>query len=133
MRKLQVLITPRTTLIILTKRVIFLKQLSKGLLSVTGHFALNQVPLLEHTRNLSLSFVKTVTSKVKIPKHFTHVFFKKKKLQKPRHQKGELFNRGIQDYKTAQGSSGSCGLTNFIRNQSFSSVPGLPCHPFLPS
>ncbi|ELW66297.1 60S ribosomal protein L6 [Tupaia chinensis] len=69
MRKLRASITPGTILIILTghhrgKRVVFLKQLSSGLLLVTG-------PL-------------------------------KKKLRKPRHQEGEIFDTEKEKYKISE-------------------------------
>ncbi|KAL1501455.1 hypothetical protein ABEB36_006771 [Hypothenemus hampei] len=104
-RTLRPSLTPGTVVILLAgsqkgKRTVFLKQLSSGLLLVTGPFGINSCPLRRISQRYVIATKTQVDlSEVKLPEKIDDDYFKRQKVKRAKKEEGDIFQKKKETYK----------------------------------
>merc|ERR1711963_83970 len=107
-KKLRTTLTPGTVCILLAgrhkgKRVVFMKQLSSGLLLVNGPYHLNGCPLRRiNQRYVIATKTKLDIKSVKVPERVNDAYFKRQKVKKAKSAQGDIFNTKKEVYSVSE-------------------------------
>ncbi|XP_053655346.1 large ribosomal subunit protein eL6 [Cherax quadricarinatus] len=103
-RPLRSSITPGTVCILVAgphrgKRVVFLKQLARGLCLITGPFKINACPLRRVNQiYLIATATKIDISGCDIPKHINDEYFRRVKVKRAKKEEGDIFEQKKEKY-----------------------------------